>query len=362
MKGGVSGSHRMSTEFAKQQSSLMLQQVADASTGSWDDASGGGGGGSSAVTAAPMESLLREASPVLEAFGNAKTIRNDNSSRFGKYVTVQYSADGGIVGASNETYLLERSRVVDIAEGERNYHIFYQLLTDDAVATQRSLPAANGARVPVERRRRRHVDGVNDAPEFAAVRRALDSFSIEVDEQQAVWRILAAVLSLGNIKFGAAAAQAGNDEEVAEVADAATLKAAARALGCTPTRCRSRCSTRTIVVMGNTIVKTFTIEGAAQARDALSKTSTPRSSTGSSGGSTTCRAGRRARTSSASSTSLASRSSRPTRSSSSASTTSTRCCRSSSTNPSSPPTDGSSRRRASRSTTARSSRRRRGSR
>ena len=71
-----------------------------------------------------VEVLLREASPVLEAFGNAKTIRNDNSSRFGKYVAVQYDgAEGIIVGASSETYLLERSRVVEIGAGERNHSI-----------------------------------------------------------------------------------------------------------------------------------------------------------------------------------------------------------------------------------------------
>ena len=74
-----------------------------------------------------IEALLREASPVLEALGNAKTIRNDNSSRFGKYVAVQYGVNGGIVGAMTETYLLERSRVVEVSAGERNYHIFYQV-------------------------------------------------------------------------------------------------------------------------------------------------------------------------------------------------------------------------------------------
>ena len=79
---------------------------------------------------------------MLEALGNAKTIRNDNSSRFGKYVAVQYDADSIIIGASSETYLLERSRVVEIASGERNYHIFYQMLTDGALRERWGLATA----------------------------------------------------------------------------------------------------------------------------------------------------------------------------------------------------------------------------
>lgn len=70
---------------------------------------------------------MLESNPLLEAFGNAKTSRNDNSSRFGKYVEIQFDAEGRISGAAVRTYLLERSRIVQIADPERNYHIFYQL-------------------------------------------------------------------------------------------------------------------------------------------------------------------------------------------------------------------------------------------
>lgn len=70
---------------------------------------------------------MLESNPLLEAFGNAKTVRNDNSSRFGKYVEINFSKEGIISGASIRTYLLERSRVVAVNNPERNYHIFYQV-------------------------------------------------------------------------------------------------------------------------------------------------------------------------------------------------------------------------------------------
>jgi len=73
-----------------------------------------------------VEQVL-ESNPLLEAFGNAKTVRNDNSSRFGKFVEIQFNKAGRISGAAVRTYLLERSRVVQLTDPERNYHIFYQV-------------------------------------------------------------------------------------------------------------------------------------------------------------------------------------------------------------------------------------------
>ncbi len=73
-------------------------------------------------------SLVLQANPILEAFGNARTIRNDNSSRFGKFIELQFKHTGSLIGASIETYLLEKVRLIHQGPGERNFHVFYEML------------------------------------------------------------------------------------------------------------------------------------------------------------------------------------------------------------------------------------------
>ena len=84
-------------------------------------------GGAACSSTSSIERQVLESNPLLEAFGNAKTIRNDNSSRFGKFIRIGFDANGKLITAQIETYLLEKSRVTYVAAAERSYHIFYQL-------------------------------------------------------------------------------------------------------------------------------------------------------------------------------------------------------------------------------------------
>ena len=147
------------------------------------------------------EQILR-ANPILEAFGNAQTVRNNNSSRFGKFIRIEFTRTGQIAGAFIDWYLLEKSRVVRINSNERNYHIFYQLLRGANNRTKEDLLIAG---LDVEdftytRDGNDVITGVSDGDEWKAL---LDSFRVmgfTDTEQTAVLRTVAAVLVLGNIR------------------------------------------------------------------------------------------------------------------------------------------------------------------
>ena len=86
-----------------------------------------------------LEQKVLNTNPMLEAFGNAKTLRNDNSSRFGKFIKIQFSDSGRIIGAAMERYLLEKTRVINHKHGERNFHIFYQFLRGSTSETLKAM-------------------------------------------------------------------------------------------------------------------------------------------------------------------------------------------------------------------------------
>ncbi|WKX96530.1 hypothetical protein Q1695_012733 [Nippostrongylus brasiliensis] len=149
-----------------------------------------------------LEEQLLQANPILEAFGNSKTIKNDNSSRFGKFIRIHFDATGGICGANIEFYLLEKSRILRQAADERCFHIFYQLLKG-ANAEQRAslLLESSPDQYNFLSNGDLSIPGVDDAAEFQETLRAMKIEGFQDDEIQAVLRIVSAVLLLGNLQF-----------------------------------------------------------------------------------------------------------------------------------------------------------------
>ncbi|KAF7356757.1 Myosin II heavy chain [Mycena venus] len=139
-----------------------------------------------------LERQILQANPILEAFGNAQTQRNNNSSRFGKFVRISFAPDGSIAGANIDWYLLEKSRVVFRSEAERSFHVFYQLMAGGGVLKENLLLGGG-----------REVDGVDDKEEWAGLKGALDTVGFTAAEQFDLFRIVAAVLHIGNIAITA---------------------------------------------------------------------------------------------------------------------------------------------------------------
>ncbi|KAG6866166.1 hypothetical protein C0991_008120 [Blastosporella zonata] len=146
-----------------------------------------------------LERQILQANPVLEAFGNAQTQRNNNSSRFGKFVRITFAPDGSIAGANIDWYLLEKSRVVVRSEAERSFHVFYQLLSGGGALKERLLLGGGVEDYEYLNKSRREVDGVDDREEWNALKAALDVVGFTHAEQFDLFRIVAAILHIGNI-------------------------------------------------------------------------------------------------------------------------------------------------------------------
>ncbi|XP_012567832.1 myosin-8 isoform X2 [Cicer arietinum] len=228
-------------------------------------------GGRAATEGRSVEQQVLESNPVLEAFGNAKTVRNNNSSRFGKFVEIQFDQKGRISGAAIRTYLLERSRVCQVSDPERNYHCFYMLCAapqEDIdrfkLGNPRSFHYLNQSNC-IE------LDGLDDSKEYLATRRAMDVVGINSDEQDAIFRIVAAVLHLGNIEFVKAVDEGTDSSKPKDERSYFHLKTAAELLMCDEKSLEDSFCKRVMVTRGDTITKCLDPNSAALSRDALAK-------------------------------------------------------------------------------------------
>ncbi|XP_012883976.1 PREDICTED: myosin-15 [Dipodomys ordii] len=148
-----------------------------------------------------LEDQITQVNPILEAFGNAQTLRNDNSSRFGKFTRLHFDARGMLLSADIEIYLLEKSRVTYQQPGERNYHIFYQIIAGRKELHDMLLVSANTSDFHICSCGVAALESRDDAEQLLATEQAMDSLGFLPDEKCALYKLIGAIMHLGNMKF-----------------------------------------------------------------------------------------------------------------------------------------------------------------
>ncbi|XP_037230011.1 unconventional myosin-Vb isoform X2 [Falco rusticolus] len=223
-------------------------------------------GGSASET--NIEAKVLASNPIMEAIGNAKTTRNNNSSRFGKYIQIGFDKRSRITGANMRTYLLEKSRVVFQAEAERNYHIFYQLCASASLPEFKDLGltcaedffyTSQGGYTS--------IGGVDDADDFEKTRHAFTLLGVKESHQTTIFRIIAAILHLGNVEIqveqdGDACSISSEDEH---------LNKFCSLLGVECSQMQHWLCHYKLVTMAETYIKSMSVQQVVNARNALAK-------------------------------------------------------------------------------------------
>ncbi|NWY47001.1 MYSS protein, partial [Sylvia atricapilla] len=169
-----------------------------------------------------LEDQIISANPLLEAFGNAKTVRNDNSSRFGKFIRIHFGATGKLASADIETYLLEKSRVTFQLKAERSYHIFYQIMSNKKPELiDMLLITTNPYDFHFVSQGEVTVPSIDDQEELMATDSAIDILGFTADEKTAIYKLTGAVMHYGNLKFKQKQREEQAEPDGTEVADKA---------------------------------------------------------------------------------------------------------------------------------------------
>ncbi|KAM7068326.1 myosin-2 [Molossus nigricans] len=169
-----------------------------------------------------LEDQIISANPLLEAFGNAKTVRNDNSSRFGKFIRIHFSTTGKLASADIETYLLEKSRVTFQLKAERSYHIFYQIMSNKKPdLIEMLLITTNPYDYAFVSQGEITVPSIDDQEELMATDSAIDILGFTSDERVSIYKLTGAVMHYGNLKFKQKQREEQAEPDGTEVADKA---------------------------------------------------------------------------------------------------------------------------------------------
>ncbi|XP_066598985.1 unconventional myosin-IXb-like isoform X2 [Prorops nasuta] len=218
-----------------------------------------------------VEQTILSAGPVLEAFGNAKTAHNNNSSRFGKFIQVNYKENGMVHGAVVQKYLLEKSRIVSQGRNERNYHVFYYLLAGASEQEKQLLHLESCDRYNYLNKSGCYgLENIDERHEFSRLKQSMEMVGFTPEKQRRLFAVLSAVLLLGNVEFQPRksyhhhdeAVGVKNPEVVALISELLRVKQDTLLAALTAKRARAS---------GETLVINYRLPEAIAARDAMAK-------------------------------------------------------------------------------------------
>ncbi|KAJ7385785.1 hypothetical protein OS493_013819 [Desmophyllum pertusum] len=220
-------------------------------------------------SASSVEKTILGVGPVLEAFGNASTAYNNNSSRFGKFTQIKFRQDGAVCGAALRKYLLEKSRIVSQAPEERNYHVFYYLLAGASPEDKEELHLTKPEEYCYLNQNECYsLEGIDEVYEFLRLKKSMEMVGFTADVQKRIFSILSAVLRIGNLKFSR---RPGHEEATIKDSEDVTINIVCSLLMVTRRNLIEVLTTKKTKTRNEQFIVPYKYEEAIATRDAMAK-------------------------------------------------------------------------------------------